>query len=100
MSEHTKVPWRVDPDGAGDVQTMDGEDIGFAIGGTIHEQAANARFIVLSANNHAALVEALDGLRDAYAAVCERHGEPFHKHRASWHGVATALLAKVSQEAA
>lgn len=91
MSEHTKVPWRVDPEIPTDIQDMDGDveitstSAGYS-SGPYRTQKANARFIVMSANNHAALVEALTELVTPSA-------DPIDLRKAQ------ALLAKVSQEA-
>ena len=92
MSEHTKVPWDIDgPDGILEDAIMD------IWSGVYHICSGCtppiARFIVLSANNHEALVEALTEAETVLARL-DTLSVPFPvliKVR--------AILAKISQEA-
>lgn len=90
MSGHTKVPLRAS---AGFVLDSDGFDFAQAKGGTASQIFAKARFIVLSANNHAALVEALAEAETVLARL-DTLAVPFPVLIN-----VRALLAKVSQEA-
>lgn len=65
MSEHTQLPWMIDDGEALKIRDGDGNTIGMLSQTHLHgrrkpgEALANARYIVLAANNHHKLVEAL-----------------------------------------
>ena len=65
MSKHTPTPWVLNTTGDRSIVTSSGGD--FAVlhtcwPGNVDEREANAAFIVLAVNSHAALVEALTAL--------------------------------------
>ena len=69
--EHTKTPWHDTglPDSCG-YKAINGDTHNVCVihhdPNTIKEQKANAEFIVKACNSHDALVEALQGLKDAF----------------------------------
>lgn len=65
--EHTPIPWHIKAQDHGGPQIWaERVQVAFAFAGDNQPSKANADFIVRAVNNHAKLLAALEGMRDAF----------------------------------